>query len=124
MQFSIDFFSLLKSIASLYLYMPEFNLLCQPPNLSNTVNGRKEALGTYFYYILKILDLVDTVFFVLRKKTTQISFLHVYHHGALLLGTYVIFSWRPGKLNRLNLILKLIANNILLLNCQAVFSWC
>ena len=28
----------------------------------------------------KLLDLLDTVFFVLRKKSNQISFLHVYHH--------------------------------------------
>lgn len=80
--------------------MPEFNLLCQPPNMNNTsVNGRKEAYGTYFYYSLKVLDLVDTVFFVLRKKTTQISFLHVYHHGIVLLATYAVFSWTPGRLH-------------------------
>ena len=30
--------------------------------------------------ISRFLDLADTTFFVLRKKNTQLTFLHVYHH--------------------------------------------
>ncbi|CAG2104930.1 unnamed protein product, partial [Medioppia subpectinata] len=33
-----------------------------------------------FYAYTKLFDLFDTVFFVLRKKSNQVSFLHVYHH--------------------------------------------
>ncbi|CAG2114470.1 unnamed protein product [Medioppia subpectinata] len=33
-----------------------------------------------FYFYTKLIDLFDTVFFVLRKKSNQISFLHIYHH--------------------------------------------
>ncbi|PRD26238.1 UNVERIFIED_CONTAM: Elongation of very long chain fatty acids protein 4, partial [Trichonephila clavipes] len=35
----------------------------------------------YHYYLLKFLDLLDTVFFVLRKKYNQVTFLHVVHHA-------------------------------------------
>lgn len=31
-------------------------------------------------YLSRYLDMLDTIFFVLRKKQNQISFLHVYHH--------------------------------------------
>ncbi|VVC28062.1 ELO family,ELO family, conserved site [Cinara cedri] len=34
----------------------------------------------WYYFISKIADLADTVFFVLRKKQSQVTFLHVYHH--------------------------------------------
>lgn len=32
---------------------------------------------------LQYLDFFDTVFIVLRKKDTQLSFLHVYHHATI-----------------------------------------
>ncbi|CAG2105158.1 unnamed protein product, partial [Medioppia subpectinata] len=38
-----------------------------------------------FYGYSKLFDLFDTVFFVLRKKSNQITFLHVYHH---FMGNY------------------------------------
>ncbi len=34
----------------------------------------------YLYWLTKFFDLLDTVFFVLRKKYSQISALHLYHH--------------------------------------------
>lgn len=35
---------------------------------------------TLVHYLTKYLDMLDTVWMVLRKKDRQISFLHVYHH--------------------------------------------
>ncbi|KAH8372264.1 hypothetical protein KR093_010850, partial [Drosophila rubida] len=35
---------------------------------------------SYAYYINKVIDLLDTIFFVLRKNYNQITVLHVYHH--------------------------------------------
>jgi len=34
----------------------------------------------FFCYMTRFMDLLDTVFFVLRKKYNQITFLHLYHH--------------------------------------------
>ena len=39
----------------------------------------------YLYFCSKVFDLFDTIFFVLRKKSNQITILHVYHH---FMGTY------------------------------------
>ncbi|XP_017004978.2 very long chain fatty acid elongase F [Drosophila takahashii] len=35
---------------------------------------------SYSYFFNKFMDLLETVFFVLRKKDRQITFLHVFHH--------------------------------------------
>ncbi|KAK9504247.1 hypothetical protein O3M35_010622 [Rhynocoris fuscipes] len=40
------------------------------------------------YYLNKYMDLLDTVFFSLRKKYSQVSFLHVYHHVIVILSTW------------------------------------
>lgn len=47
----------------------------------------------YYYYLSKFLDLFDTIVFVLRKKTNQITFLHLYHHTAV-----PILGWLAIKL--------------------------
>lgn len=39
--------------------------------------------AVYMYFICKLIELLDTVFFVLRKKNRQISFLHLYHHSMM-----------------------------------------
>lgn len=48
------------------------------------------------YFIMKVFDLLDTVFFVLRKKQSQISFLHVYHHAGMAFGTWVATKFLAG----------------------------
>mmetsp|Transcript_33933 Transcript_33933/g.104765 ORF Transcript_33933/g.104765 Transcript_33933/m.104765 type:complete len:259 (-) Transcript_33933:62-838(-) len=37
----------------------------------------------FFHYCTKYLDMLDSVFMCLRKKSDQLSFLHVYHHVAM-----------------------------------------
>lgn len=49
--------------------------------------------GAWWYFFAKIIELLDTVFFILRKKQNQVTFLHVYHHS-----TTAIFSWCYLKL--------------------------
>ncbi|KAG7526332.1 elongation of very long chain fatty acids protein 1-like [Solea senegalensis] len=39
--------------------------------------------ASWLFYISKFIELLDTVFFVLRKKQSQITFLHVFHHSVM-----------------------------------------
>lgn len=48
------------------------------------------------YYIAKIVDLLDTVFFILRKKNGHVSFLHIYHHSMMVAAMYVAVNFVPG----------------------------
>lgn len=41
--------------------------------------------GLLVYWISKFVELLDTVYMVLRHKTRQISFLHVWHHSTITL---------------------------------------
>ncbi|XP_049865803.1 elongation of very long chain fatty acids protein 7-like isoform X2 [Pectinophora gossypiella] len=47
------------------------------------------------YFVAKHLDFLDTIFFVLRKKDNQISFLHLYHHTAMASWTWLHYFYHP-----------------------------
>lgn len=61
---------------------------------------RNVAIATYYYFIAKVVDLMDTLFFVLTKKNGHISFLHIYHHALMVVVTYFAVKFLPGKLSK------------------------
>ncbi|XP_055884758.1 elongation of very long chain fatty acids protein 4-like [Biomphalaria glabrata] len=53
------------------------------------------AAAASFYYS-KLLELMDTIFLVLRKKFNQLSFLHVYHHAMTVIFVWLGYKFVPG----------------------------
>ncbi|TRY84148.1 hypothetical protein DNTS_026047 [Danionella cerebrum] len=49
----------------------------------------------WWFYFSKVIELADTMFFILRKKNSQLTFLHVYHHGSM------IFNWQLVNLAKI-----------------------
>lgn len=37
----------------------------------------------WWFYFSKCIEFCDSIFFVLRKKSSQLTFLHVYHHSTM-----------------------------------------
>ncbi|XP_073828896.1 very long chain fatty acid elongase 1-like isoform X2 [Musca autumnalis] len=71
----------------------DYSFKCQPHNpFDRRPNTMRFVRPAILYYISKYLDFFDTVFFVLRKKNNQITFLHLYHHSIMLLAVYVYLS--------------------------------
>ncbi|XP_072940831.1 very long chain fatty acid elongase 7-like [Epargyreus clarus] len=52
--------------------------------------------GIWLYFAAKISELLDTVFFVLRKKDNQVTFLHLYHHSIMVIGTWSFLKYWPS----------------------------
>lgn len=46
---------------------------------------------------LLLFSIIFQVFFVLRKKYNQITFLHVYHHGGMVLAGYIVSKYMAGS---------------------------
>ncbi|XP_037825274.1 elongation of very long chain fatty acids protein 1 [Lucilia sericata] len=52
---------------------------------------------TYFTFWLKIVELLDTIIFVLRKKENQITYLHVFHHSSTITLVYLLLKYYRGN---------------------------
>lgn len=61
-----------------------YSIVCQPVDFTVNEDNAKVANLVFLYYVIKITDLLDTVFFILRKKFSHASFLHVYHHAGMV----------------------------------------
>ncbi|XP_072347731.1 very long chain fatty acid elongase 5-like isoform X4 [Scyliorhinus torazame] len=55
-----------------------------------------ELQYAYFtYWVIKNVELLDTVFMILRHRKRQISFLHVYHHCSMLILSDLTYHYYP-----------------------------
>nr|XP_024218803.1 elongation of very long chain fatty acids protein AAEL008004 [Halyomorpha halys] len=74
----------------------KYNFSCEPVDWSESKESMRIARGFYIFYLAKISELADTVFFVLRKKYKQITFLHLYHHTGMPMISWGAVKYFPG----------------------------
>jgi hypothetical protein len=60
-----------------------------------TPKEERRLYFVYWYFLSKLVDLMDTVFFVLRKKWSQVSPLHLYHHSSVPLCVWLAVRFAP-----------------------------
>ncbi|XP_068703408.1 very long chain fatty acid elongase 4-like isoform X4 [Montipora foliosa] len=100
-----------ESVASA-MDIPNFNFIC--PSLPYVIGDAKHnrlARAIYVYWLSKFVESLETVFFILRKKNNQVSFLHVYHHSVMVVLGWTASKWLPGGISKyfqapLNCVLK------------------
>lgn len=63
---------------------------------------------TYLTFLLKLVELVETVFFVLRKKQSQVSKLHVYHHVSTATLCWIMVKYAGGKIYKYKFLIFII----------------
>ncbi|XP_077471131.1 elongation of very long chain fatty acids protein 1a [Stigmatopora argus] len=56
---------------------------CDLIDPSNSPQALRMVRVAWMFFFSKFIELLDTVFFVLRKKQNQITFLHVFHHSVM-----------------------------------------
>ncbi|XP_059143062.1 elongation of very long chain fatty acids protein 7-like [Physella acuta] len=77
-------------------WLTGYSLGCQPVDYSNSPQAVRMARVCWLFYISKFIELLDTVFFILRKKFNQVSFLHVFHHGIMPISWWFGVKLVPG----------------------------
>nr|XP_033794716.1 elongation of very long chain fatty acids protein 4 isoform X1 [Geotrypetes seraphini] len=73
-----------------------YSYICQTVDYSDNELEVRIASALWWYYISKGVEYFDTVFFILRKKFNQISFLHVYHHCSVFTLWWIGIKWVAG----------------------------
>lgn len=94
-------YNLAMTIFNAYLFRmltPAFSYpiqyFCMPhPNKNALEITRILYDGCWYYLMSKIVELADTVFFVLRKKQSQVSTLHVFHHANMVFNSWIFLKY-------------------------------
>ncbi|XP_020715877.1 elongation of very long chain fatty acids protein AAEL008004 isoform X4 [Ceratitis capitata] len=73
-----------------------YNFRCQPVDYSNSPRTLRMVHACWWYYFSKFTEFMDTIFFVLRKKTSQVTTLHVIHHGCMPMSVWFGVKFTPG----------------------------
>ncbi|XP_063010358.1 very long chain fatty acid elongase 4-like isoform X3 [Melospiza melodia melodia] len=76
--------------------LANYSYLCQPVDYSQSELGMRMARVCWWFFFSKVIELLDTVFLILRKKQEQVTFLHVYHHGSMLFNWWSGVKYVPG----------------------------
>lgn len=73
-----------------------YSLGCQPVDYSDAPQAIRMAKVSWLFFISRFIEFSDTAFFILRKKFSNVSFLHVFHHGALPCMWWFGVKYVPG----------------------------
>ncbi|XP_057341390.1 elongation of very long chain fatty acids protein 4-like [Microplitis mediator] len=90
----------LNAYIAIQLFVASFKLsysyICQPIRNVWKAEELQIANAIWWYYFSKLLEFCDTIFFILRKKDNQLSFLHVYHHSTMFSLWWIGIKWVPS----------------------------
>ncbi|XP_041365542.1 elongation of very long chain fatty acids protein 4-like isoform X2 [Gigantopelta aegis] len=73
-----------------------YSYICQPVRYTHEEGEMKIASALWWFYFSKLLEMLDTIIFILRKKNNQVSFLHVYHHATMFPIWWIGVKWVAG----------------------------
>ncbi|XP_051539021.1 elongation of very long chain fatty acids protein 2-like isoform X1 [Myxocyprinus asiaticus] len=88
----LSFYMLVELISA--VWSAGYRLQCQGLHEAGDADIRV-AKVLWWYYFSKLIEFLDTIFIVLRKKNSQISFLHVYHHTSMFNIWWCVLNWIP-----------------------------
>uniref|UniRef100_A0A1B0C376 Elongation of very long chain fatty acids protein n=1 Tax=Glossina palpalis gambiensis TaxID=67801 RepID=A0A1B0C376_9MUSC len=73
-----------------------YSFRCQPVEYNNNPRTIRMVHACWWYYFSKFTEFIDTIFFILRKKQSQVTMLHVIHHGCMPLSVWFGVKFTPG----------------------------
>jgi hypothetical protein len=107
LKLAIRLYNLLLVVINTYLFIgtiTSFRFGLDFWGCGEPTSTRKRPLMLYYghqFFHTRYLEFFDTFFFVLRKKNSQISFLHVFHHAIVPTLMYIGLKFYPLPFNSL-----------------------
>ncbi|XP_076643514.1 very long chain fatty acid elongase 1 isoform X1 [Halictus rubicundus] len=97
----VKFYNIFQVVSNAYMVykllslglVTKISVVCSPFDYSNNPIPLEISFVFWLTMLLKLIDLIETAIFVLRKKDRQISFLHLYHHVSTVLLAWLITKY-------------------------------
>ncbi|XP_071952654.1 very long chain fatty acid elongase 4-like [Antedon mediterranea] len=91
-------------ILSIYMFkeflitslLGNYSYRCQTVDYSTSPLAMRMTRVCWWFFFSKVIELLDTVFFILRKKDNQVTFLHVYHHSSMVVNWWLGVKYVAG----------------------------
>lgn len=64
----------------------------------------------WYSMMIRMFELAETIFFILRKKKCQITYLHLYHHVSSILIFWVFFKYSGGMMEVFFIVVSKVAH--------------
>ena len=84
-------FTILTTACCSFYVSGDYSWRCEPVDYSRSPEAVRALSMAWVFYASKILDMADSAIFLLKKKYSHLSFLHVFHHGIMPFYTW----WGP-----------------------------
>jgi len=84
------------TVAASFYLTGKYSLICQPVDYSDSKDGLAALDMSWLFFFSKIIDFLDSIFFVLRKKWSHLSTLHVVHHSIMPMVTWFSVKFVGG----------------------------
>ena len=68
---------------------------CEPATKAISPEAIRLGKALWVYYLTKLVEYCDTLFFILRKKFSHVNFLHVYHHASMSVYLWLVVNFLP-----------------------------
>lgn len=99
--FIYNFYQCVLNIWTVYAMYEEVYINPHFTNLwgnvaQNNIGGYRISFLVWIHYNNKFVELLDTLWMILKKKDKQISFLHCYHHVLLIWSWFMVLKYESG----------------------------
>ena len=78
-----------------YGWLSHYSWRCAEYDMTDSIVNRGIANAGWLFFISKLIEFSDTLFFVARKKQKQITLLHVVHHSLLPISCWFTVKYAP-----------------------------
>lgn len=90
-----------------------YSLGCQPVDYSNSPTALRMVRVAWLFFFSKYLEMIDTMFLIIRKKNSHLSFLHIFHHGVLPFWWWFGIKGVPGGMGTFHAMVNVVVHFIM-----------
>nr|CAH8857824.1 unnamed protein product [Trichobilharzia regenti] len=73
-----------------------YSFMCQKVDYSSNANALRLVRAIWLFHVSKVVECLDTFFFIIRGRTHLVTWLHVYHHCTMIPLTWAGVKWVAG----------------------------